>query len=423
MKLFQTHALPAPAVAFGVLAEHIKSRQRPRYRRMQALRELEVLRAPFPWYFRYQTHVTCAMRAVLIDWMMEVADEFLWTRETLYLAVSYVDRFLSSSPPNETSNPTTDGTPMDVHALAHTTITKKNLQLLGVTALFVAAKYEEVISSDLLRDICETTDKAFQVTDMVEMERILLHVLGWKVDGSTPFAWVRMIQTAASQLLTDPVSRSLVLADTSFYRAMHAVDRVTLHSCSLLFYPSQLAAAALTSVLPAGSPAYLAVSHVACHDAEAVAAASKVLICAAGPDRFSAWNGRTTAHHNQLQAGVDVRYKYHVHDKDAASWVVNHSGELDSVASIPDRITPLSNQPTDECLRDSRCYVHLERCTPAFLRAIRSVQHLHCNEAPVQSMLGSATAVSMPLAHASDASSHVKSEHTSQSSLALTNKA
>lgn len=56
------------------------------------------------------------MRAVLVDWLVEVAEEFKLHEETLHLAVSYVDRFLTTN-----------------------VVTRDKLQLLGVTAMLVAA--------------------------------------------------------------------------------------------------------------------------------------------------------------------------------------------------------------------------------------------------------------------------------------------
>ena len=38
------------------------------------------------------------MRAILIDWMMEVSNEFMLKKETLYLAINYTDRYLSKVP-------------------------------------------------------------------------------------------------------------------------------------------------------------------------------------------------------------------------------------------------------------------------------------------------------------------------------------
>lgn len=62
------------------------------------------------------------MRAVLVDWLVDVSCTFRLPADTLHLAVSYVDRFLTAS-----------------------VIKWRELQLLGVTALLVAAKYEDDI--------------------------------------------------------------------------------------------------------------------------------------------------------------------------------------------------------------------------------------------------------------------------------------
>ncbi len=37
------------------------------------------------------------MRAIAVSWLVEVVGEFRLQQETLFLAVSYLDRFLSSS--------------------------------------------------------------------------------------------------------------------------------------------------------------------------------------------------------------------------------------------------------------------------------------------------------------------------------------
>lgn len=56
----------------------------------------EVAYTPDPNYFeRLQTDVTWMMRAILVDWMMEVCNEFTLKRETFHYSVNYVDRFLS----------------------------------------------------------------------------------------------------------------------------------------------------------------------------------------------------------------------------------------------------------------------------------------------------------------------------------------
>ena len=70
-------------------------------------------------YFTFQTEVTKHMRAVLVDWMVEVQENFELNHETLYLAVKLVDLYL-----------------MKVK------VSRDMLQLLGATGLFIACKYD-----------------------------------------------------------------------------------------------------------------------------------------------------------------------------------------------------------------------------------------------------------------------------------------
>jgi len=69
-----------------------------------------------------QNNITWTMRMILLDWMQEVCSDYLFKRETFHYAVNYVDRYL---------------------ALVHH-IEVKSLQLIGLGALFLAAKMEEV---------------------------------------------------------------------------------------------------------------------------------------------------------------------------------------------------------------------------------------------------------------------------------------
>jgi hypothetical protein len=74
-----------------------------------------------PFVFeRRQPNLTWMMRAILLDWMMEVSQEFTLKRETFHLSINYVDRFLSAIP----------------------NLNKMELQLVGVAALYVASKVE-----------------------------------------------------------------------------------------------------------------------------------------------------------------------------------------------------------------------------------------------------------------------------------------
>lgn len=63
------------------------------------------------------------MREIMLDWMMEVCEEFMLKRETLYMSINYIDRYLS---------------------YVNYEVPKSELQLIGVTSMFIACKIEEV---------------------------------------------------------------------------------------------------------------------------------------------------------------------------------------------------------------------------------------------------------------------------------------
>lgn len=76
---------------------------------------------PDPHYFeRRQKHIGKSMRIVLMDWMMEVSNEFTLKRETFHYAVNYVDRYLS----------------------VVSDVERQELQLVGLAAMHIASKNE-----------------------------------------------------------------------------------------------------------------------------------------------------------------------------------------------------------------------------------------------------------------------------------------
>lgn len=118
-----------------------------------------------------QPRITCQMRAVLVDWLVEVADDFKLTTETLYLAVAYVDRFLSRR-----------------------VIAREELQLLGITCLLVAAKYEEINPPPVER-FAYVTDSACSADDIVTVEAEVARALDFKLSMPTAKARARSAAT------------------------------------------------------------------------------------------------------------------------------------------------------------------------------------------------------------------------------------
>ncbi|KAM7352798.1 cyclin E isoform 2-T3 [Cochliomyia hominivorax] len=107
------------------------------------------------------------MRAILLDWLIEVCEVYKLHRETYYLAVDYLDRYLS----------------------AQKNVQKTHLQLIGITCLFVAAKVEEIYPPKI-GEFAYVTDGACQESDILQHEILLLQALEWSISPVTPIGWL-----------------------------------------------------------------------------------------------------------------------------------------------------------------------------------------------------------------------------------------
>jgi len=87
----------------------------------QRMRAKDVTRAAPEAELRMRhSSVLPSMRTILLDWMMEVCEEYKLHRETYFLSVDMYDRFME----------------------ARTGVQKEQLQLIGITCLFIASKIE-----------------------------------------------------------------------------------------------------------------------------------------------------------------------------------------------------------------------------------------------------------------------------------------
>uniref|UniRef100_H2YUU9 Cyclin-like domain-containing protein n=1 Tax=Ciona savignyi TaxID=51511 RepID=H2YUU9_CIOSA len=128
------------------------------------------------------------MRSILIDWIMEVCEVYSLHRETFYLAVDYIDRYL---------NKTTD-------------IHKTRLQLVGVTALFIAAKLEEIYPPKLA-DFAYVTDGACTDDEILSQELIMLTALGVVVIADHGGIMAQRVPTNSARSLRVDTQSILIL--------------------------------------------------------------------------------------------------------------------------------------------------------------------------------------------------------------------
>ena len=95
-----------------------------------------------PFYMESQPHINEKMRSILVDWLIEVHLKFKLVPETLYLTINLIDRFLERKE-----------------------VSRAKLQLVGVSCLLVASKYEELYPPEL-RDLVYICDRAYTRQDV-----------------------------------------------------------------------------------------------------------------------------------------------------------------------------------------------------------------------------------------------------------------
>ncbi|XP_054718053.1 G2/mitotic-specific cyclin-B-like [Uloborus diversus] len=119
--------------------------------------KLEVLFPIKRLHLQMQPEITGKMRAVLIDWLVQVHLKFHLLQETLYLTVSILDRYLQ----------------VDY-------VKRAELQLVGVTAMFIASKYEEMYAPEV-GDFVYITDNTYTKQEIFKMERKMLRKLDFNL--------------------------------------------------------------------------------------------------------------------------------------------------------------------------------------------------------------------------------------------------
>lgn len=136
------------------------------------MKELEITTMPNPDYMKNQDELEWKMRGILVDWLLEVHTRFRLLPETLFLAVNIIDRFLSNK-----------------------VVQLERLQLVGVTAMFIASKYEEVLSPHV-QNFVHVADDGFPESEILTAERFMLATLNYDLSYPNPMNFLRRISKA-----------------------------------------------------------------------------------------------------------------------------------------------------------------------------------------------------------------------------------
>ncbi|KAG2274157.1 hypothetical protein Bca4012_046450 [Brassica carinata] len=161
-----------------------------------------------------QRDIDPAMRRILIDWLVEVSEDYNLVPDTLYLTVNLIDRFLSNS-----------------------CIERHRLQLLGVTCMLIASKYEE-LSAPPVEEFCCITANTYTRPEVLSMEIQVLNFVQFKLCVPTTKTFLRRFLRAAQASYKSPLVEMEFLAN-------YLAELTLVEYNFLRFLPSLVAASAV----------------------------------------------------------------------------------------------------------------------------------------------------------------------------------
>lgn len=160
-------------------------------------------------YMESQPEINESMRAILVDWLVDVHKKFDLSLETLYLTINIIDRFLAIKK-----------------------VPRVELQLVGISAMLMASKYEEIWPPEV-SDFVHLSDNAYTHEQVLVMEKIILGKLEWTLTVPTPYVFlVRFIKAS----IPDHELESMV-----YFLAELGV----MHYATIIYCPSMIAASAV----------------------------------------------------------------------------------------------------------------------------------------------------------------------------------
>ena len=173
------------------------------------LKKTENINLPdYSTYFIQKTTISEKSRRILLDWIISVHFKFDLLPETLYLTVNLIDRMISLNQ-----------------------ITLEKFQLLGVTAMLIASKYEEIYAPEI-RDFIYVTGKTVTKKDILEMEFKILSLLKFDILIVSPYTFLNRLHFISN---TD---------EQTYYLAMMLIE-ISFLDINFLKHPPSLISASL----------------------------------------------------------------------------------------------------------------------------------------------------------------------------------
>ncbi|KAG4962043.1 hypothetical protein JHK82_038730 [Glycine max] len=162
-------------------------------------------------YMGSQPDINAKMRSILVDWLIEVHRKFELMPETLYLTLNIVDRFLSVK-----------------------AVPRRELQLVGISSMLIASKYEEIWAPEVNDFVC-ISDNAYVSEQVLMMEKTILRKLEWYLTVPTPYHFLVRYTKASTPSDKEMENMVFFLAELGL---MH-------YPTVILYRPSLIAASAV----------------------------------------------------------------------------------------------------------------------------------------------------------------------------------
>ena len=151
--------------------------------------------------------INAKMRIILIDWLFEVCKMFKLLPTSWHATFNIVDAYLARAP----------------------NLPRSKLQLVGISSLFIATKFNEIYAPELA-DLIFISDKAYTGDEIVQMEKEIFTTLGCKVNIPIEINYVRIISLASeSDLTIHSMSKNLVT--TQFLNSSQFLPSVVVTAC------------------------------------------------------------------------------------------------------------------------------------------------------------------------------------------------
>lgn len=172
------------------------------------IREVQEIK-PLPEYMHGQRDINARMRAILVDWLVDVTLKFRMLPQTLFMTIALIDRYLAIKE-----------------------VSRSKLQLVGVTALMIIGKYEEIYPP-LVKDYVAVCDSAYTKQEILMMEGEMLLAFDFDLNKSCSLIFLEFFR------------QKVPMDDRAFCFCRYMLETALLDTIHLKFNNATLAAGSI----------------------------------------------------------------------------------------------------------------------------------------------------------------------------------